>query len=117
MTKNMTGPHFELVSQLGLVGLHAGAKSIETVDFNMLSTSARAEISSTFVGAGCGIQLAEGSVSIFSLSLGLGLSTGGGIKDDSLTFKVLGTGLTVGRKLALSVHDVEFGVDFGKLFV
>lgn len=72
--------------------------------------------SQTFLGAGVGIHLAEGSVSIFDLKLGVGVSTGGGIKDDSLELKVLGCGLTVGRKLAISVFDTSFGIDFGKLF-
>lgn len=68
------------------------------------------------MGAGAGIHLAEGSVSIFDLKLGLGVSTGAGIKDDSVELKVLGCGVTVGRKLAISVFDTGFGIDFGKLF-
>ena len=78
--------------------------------------------------------MAGGSVSIFDLELGAGISTGYfeiklilillnwfiqgfGIKDDSLELKVLGTGITVGRKLAISVADTSFGIDFGRLFM
>ena len=44
-----------------------------------------------------------------------GVSTGGGIKDNSLKVKVEGLGVQVGR-MGVSVYDNEFSINFGKLF-
>lgn len=45
---------------------------------------------------------------------GLGISTGAGIKDDSVALKVLGCGITLGRKISMSFLDSEVGLDLGK---
>ena len=50
------------------------------------------------------------------VNIGLGVSTGGGVKDDSFSIKALGTGFTIGRKLGLSFLDNEIALDLGKLF-
>ena len=44
----------------------------------------------------------------------LGLSTGGGIKDDSISIKVLGTGISLGRNMSVSVLDSEVNADLKK---
>ena len=49
--------------------------------------------------------------------VGAGVSTGAGIKDDSLNLKLAGCGVKVGRKVGVSVFDNEIGVDFGKCVV
>ena len=41
----------------------------------------------------------------------------GGIKDDSISMKVAGCGVQVGRKIGVSVLDNEVGVDLGKCTV
>jgi len=48
-------------------------------------------------------------------TLGVGVTTGAGIRDDSASIKVLGCGVTVGRKMSLSIFDSEIGVDLGKV--
>ena len=48
-------------------------------------------------------------------TLGLGVSTGAGLKDDSASVKLLGCGLTIGRKVGVSFFDSEIGVDLGKV--
>ena len=83
---------------------------------DVLSAEAHYEVSQAFMGAGASICLVGGQVSIFNFKLGAGVSTGAGIKDDSVSVKVLGCGVTVGRKVGISVFGSEFGVDFGKLF-
>jgi hypothetical protein len=42
--------------------------------------------------AEAGVHLAKAQVSAFDLNLGVNASTGGGIKDDSVELKLLGTG-------------------------
>jgi hypothetical protein len=44
-------------------------------------------------------------------SLGVGFSSGLGIKDDAACFKLLGCGLTLGGRLGVSFFDMEVGVD------
>ena len=116
VTKNLLGPHFALVAKAGLINIHSNKTGIEAVDFDILNASAQAEISSTFIGAGANLELAGGSVSIFDLKLAAGVDTGIGIKDDSLTVEVLGTGLSVGRRLGVSVLGSEFAIDLVRVF-
>ena len=44
VTKNMTGPHYEIVGQACLANIHSGKTNIETVDFNVLTADAKTEI-------------------------------------------------------------------------
>jgi len=116
VTKNALCPHFSLVAKANLINIHSGKSPLEAVDFDILSADAKAEISDTFVGAGAELKLVGGSVSIFDLKLALGVDTGIGIKDDSIQVHALGTGFTIGRKVAVSAFGSEFGIDFGRLF-
>lgn len=116
VTKNLSGPHFALVAQAGLINIHSNKTGIEAVDFNILNASAQAEVSSTFIGAGASLELVGGSASIFELKLAIGVDTGIGIKDDSLSVEVLGTGLSIGRKVGVTVLGSEFAIDFGRVF-
>lgn len=69
-------------------------------------------------GAGAGVcisaNLINAQASVFDLTLGIGLSTGVGIKDDSLHFTFLGSGFKLGRKVGVSAFDNYFGIDFGR---
>ena len=42
------------------------------------------------------------------------VTTGGGIKDDSASLKLLGTGISIGRRTSISFFGSEIGLDFGK---
>jgi len=116
VTKNMACPHFAVVAKAQLINIHSGGSALEAVDFGILTAEAQYEVSSMFVGAGAELKLVGGSVSIFDLKLALGVGTQFGIKDDSLNLEVLGTGVTVGRKMGISVLGSEFAIDFGRLF-
>ena len=126
VTKNLLGPCFSKVGEAGLMNIHTQPhvkKPIEKVDFQVGAVHAGTEASSmrngsivTYFGAEAKATLAGGRASIFDLHLGAGVSTGAGIKDDSVKVKVAGCGVKVGRKVAISVFDNEFGVDFGRLF-
>ena len=56
-------------------------------------------------------------MSVFDFNLGAGVSTGAGIKDDSLDLKLAGCGVKVGRKVGISAFDNEIAVDFGRCSV
>jgi len=54
--------------------------------------------------------------SVFDLTIGVAADTKIGIKDDSATIGVAGTGITIGRKFGISVGGTGFGIDFGRFF-
>lgn len=94
---------------------HVGEKGgIETVSLDVLQTKAKAWASQAGLGIGLSANLVNASASVFDLTLGVGVDTGVGIKDDSFTAEVLGCGITLGRKVGISVLGSSFGVDFGR---
>ena len=119
VTKNMTGPTFALKAMTGVFRVKTGpgaTKAMEQVDTQFFGASAGTSVSATHAEANARATLSGGSVSVFDYHLGAGVSTGGGIKDDSVSLKVAGTGFQVGRKLGVSVFGNELSIDFGKLF-
>lgn len=112
VTRTLTGPDFKVVASEAVMRVSSGdPNGIDAVDVSILEGHADAEMSLLYGGAGVGFNLAGGSVSIFDFNLGAGLSTGGGIKDESIQLKVAGTGISVGRKMSISVLDNSFGID------
>ena len=116
LTKNYLGPKYEYLVGAGLMKINSGETALETVDFSVFGATASVHHSSTSAGYDAKLVLAGGSVSIFDLTLGLGVSSEAGIVDDSVTLRLAGTGVQVGRKLGICVFDNCFGVDFGRLF-
>ena len=51
-----------------------------------------------------------------SYRVGLGVTTGGGVKDDSVSLKALGTGIIFGRRIGVSFLDNEVNLDLFKAF-
>ncbi|KAF9137262.1 hypothetical protein BGX30_010404 [Mortierella sp. GBA39] len=90
-------------------------KKIEQVNFDVLRADASATVG-TYVGVDANVSLVKAQASIFDAQIGLGVDTGVGIKDDSVQLEVAGCGVTLGRKVAVSVFGTSFGVDFGRLF-
>ncbi len=120
LTKNLTGPAFKVTAGVGAFRVRTGpgAKTaMEQVDAHFFSADAGYSYSSFHIEGNAGLTLADCHASIFDLHLGLGVSTGAGIKDDSLSVKVAGVGFQVGRKIGISVLDNSFGVDLGKCTV
>ena len=109
VTKNYLGPKYEYLVGAGLMKINSGETTLETVDLSV-------HHSSTSAGYDAKLVLAGGSVSIFDLTLGLGVSSEAGIVDDSVTLRLAGTGVQVGRLVGNCVFDNCFGVDFGRLF-
>ena len=58
----------------------------------------------------------SGKASIVDFTLGVGVSTGIGVRDQSFEARAAGTGITLGRKVQLHVLGSTIGVDFGRLF-
>lgn len=117
VTKNFLGPSFAIIAAASII--HSGttgSNDLSSVDFSLFTPQAKAEISSSYVGAGASLNLIDGQVSVFNITLGLGVDTGIGIKDDSVTFEVLGTGFQVGRVVSVSAVGSSFGIDFGRVF-
>ena len=119
ITKNFIGPTFAYSAEAGLVGVQTNpseTRPIAQVDVGVGKAKAGTSASNTHAEANAGVSLIGGSVSAFDFNLGVGVSTGGGIKDDSVQLKLLGAGFKIGRKVGISVFDNEISLDFGKLF-
>ena len=56
----------------------------------------------------------ERSAESINYRAGIGVTSGGGIKDDSVSFKALGMGFSFGRRMGLSFLDSEVDVDLLK---
>jgi len=116
ITKNLIGPKIQYLVGAGLMKIHSGEEALETVDFNVFGAEASIHASNTGAGYTATVFLYEGSISIFDFQVALGVSSEIGIVDDSVAIKVLGTGVSIGRKPSICVFDVCFGIDLGKLF-
>ncbi|KAG9063304.1 hypothetical protein KI688_004186 [Linnemannia hyalina] len=90
-------------------------KKIQQVRLDVLGADASATVG-TYLGVDANVSLMKAQASIFDAQIGLGVDTGVGIKDDSVQMEVGGCGVTLGRKVAVSVFGTSFGVDFGRLF-
>ena len=68
---------FSYLNKLGLFHINSlkDTKPIEQIDFTTFGAEANAKLRCTFIGADAKLFLAEGSVSIFDLQLGLGVSS------------------------------------------
>jgi hypothetical protein len=91
--------------------------------FRLLDTSLVADpiVEEVSGGGGLSSGATEGgdhtdhSMSAFEVKLGLGINTGAGIKDNSVSFKALGCGLQIGQRFGISVFDNEVAVDLKRL--
>ncbi len=116
VTKTPLGPSYKVTDSVAVMRVSSGeTDAIDAVDVAILEGHADAELQPLYAGAGVGVKLAGGSVSIFDFNLGAGLSTGIGIKDESINLKLAGTGVRVGKKVSISVFDNSFGIDFGRV--
>ena len=131
VTKNYTGPSFSVKAVAGVLRVKTGGRR-KGSPFNQLNAlyfggsgcteeylcaSAGASASPLHYEANAKATLVQGETDdgVVSYHVGAGVSTGAGIKDDSLTAKFEGCGIQVGRKLGVSVFDNEVSVDLGKL--
>ncbi|KAF9987714.1 hypothetical protein BGZ65_002228 [Modicella reniformis] len=90
-------------------------RQIEQVNLDLLSADASATVG-TYMGVDANVTLMKTQASIFDAQIGLGVDTGFGIKDDSVEVELAGCGITLGRKVGISVFGTNFSVDFGQLF-
>ncbi len=116
VTKNFLGPSFAVIAKASMMDVQQGKNNISGVDVSIFTTEAKAELSTFYAGAGIELDLIDAHASLFDLTLGLGLETGAGIKDDSLSLHIAGCGIEIGRKISIGVFGTSFGIDFGRLF-
>ena len=114
VTRNLAfGPRIEYIEEkgddeipvLGAVGVFSRATSHSTYHKEI---GARLSV----LGDG-GDQSVDRPV---SYRVGLGVTTGGGVKDDSVSLKALGTGIIFGRRIGVSFLDNEVNLDLFKAF-
>ena len=113
VTKNLLGPSFEVFSKAGVFNVSLNDE-LTPINFDIGTAKAGTVTSNTYAGADAKLKLAGGSAGPVDLNLGVGVSSGVGIKDDSVNVKVAGCGVTVGRKIGVSVFDNSISFDLGK---
>ena len=89
---------------------------LETAEIDVGEVKAGAWASAAGAGVDLSVNLVDMKASAFDCKLGLSASTGVGVKDDSIKVEALGTGITLGRKVGISVLGNSFGIDFGRFF-
>ena len=99
VAKNLTGPQIEFPTQA--LEEHASSAAAHR-RLSMITSNTHAE-------AVASLSLMSSSKSGIDLNVGAGVSTGGGIKDDSVSVKLLGCGVVVGRKIGISLFDNSIG--------
>ncbi|KAJ7023195.1 hypothetical protein C8F04DRAFT_1306148 [Mycena alexandri] len=87
----------------------------EKVDFNVIEAKVSAQWG-TWIGIDAALNLVSGQVSVFNATLGLGLASGAGIRDEAVEVKLLGCGITVGKRVGISVAGSSVEINFGRFF-
>mmetsp|Transcript_76107 Transcript_76107/g.183924 ORF Transcript_76107/g.183924 Transcript_76107/m.183924 type:complete len:262 (-) Transcript_76107:12-797(-) len=105
VAKNLTGPQIEFPTQAPEE--HASSAAAHR-RLSMIT-------SNTYAEAVASLSFMSSSKSGIDLNVGAGVSTGGGIKDDSVSVKLLGCGVVVGRKIGISLFDNSIVFDLGKI--
>ena len=93
-------------------------KPYAAVDVGIGQAEAHAKFSPAGFDVGAGVSLGRWGLRLclrFDFNIGAGVGTAAGINDDSVEVKVLGTGVTIGRKVGFSVLGSSFGIDLGKI--
>eukprot|EP00312_Isochrysidales_sp_CCMP1244_P004096 CAMPEP_0196689168 /NCGR_PEP_ID=MMETSP1090-20130531/17706_1 /TAXON_ID=37098 /ORGANISM="Isochrysis sp, Strain CCMP1244" /LENGTH=192 /DNA_ID=CAMNT_0042028145 /DNA_START=58 /DNA_END=633 /DNA_ORIENTATION=+ len=118
VTKNLSGPSIVLNGEAGLVKARTDpnktTKPYAAVDVGIGQAEAHAKFSPAGFDVGAGVSLAGGSVSVFDFNIGAGVGIAAGINDDSVEVKVLGTGVTIGRKVGFSVSAARLELILGR---
>jgi hypothetical protein len=86
------------------------------VDFSILQATASAQLGTVYIGADAAVNLVGGQVSVFDANLGFGVGTGIGIRDEAIEVKVVGCGITVGKRIGISVFGNKIEINFGRFF-
>ncbi|KAI1267790.1 hypothetical protein F5Y18DRAFT_271099 [Xylariaceae sp. FL1019] len=89
---------------------------ITQVSADVLTAGVNGSLGLFYAGFEANACLFKAEASIFDLTLGLGVDSGAGIKDDSYSIEALGCGISIGRKVSISYYGSSFGIDFGRLF-
>ncbi len=118
ITKNHSGPAlgYLLNSSVLKSSLPATDQNTVEVQGSAIGGAAAINFSQTHLQADAVAWLSTGQAGPVNFTIGFGLTTGAGIKDDSLTFKAAGCGFQFGRRVGLSFFGNELTFDFTRLY-
>lgn len=71
----------------------------------------------TYAGVEAGVHVMKAQLGPVDMDVGVGVDTGVGVKDHSLSAKVLGVGFSIGKETSVSVFGSKIGVNFGRCVV
>ncbi|KAJ7476572.1 hypothetical protein FB451DRAFT_1033085, partial [Mycena latifolia] len=92
-----------------------GAK-VQQIDFDILQAKVAAQLGTTYIGYEASVNLVGGKVSAFDATLGFGIGSGIGIRDEAIEIEALGCGFTVGKRIGISVFGNSIEINFGRFF-
>ena len=101
VSKNSSGSRFEFFAAARFFDLAPDESGFAP------QTTAGLSAHEGLLEAQAGVQLAEGAAGAVDFKAGLGITTGAGIKDDSISVKVLGIGMIFGRKCGIVSRAVR----------
>lgn len=87
---------------------------MKTVEVSVLQVEAEAWGGTTGAGVGLSANLIDVNAACFDITIGIGVETGAGVHEGSVTFKFMGCGITLGRKLGISIFGCTFAIDFSR---
>ncbi|KAJ7092355.1 hypothetical protein B0H15DRAFT_947916 [Mycena belliarum] len=87
----------------------------EQVDFDIIQAKVSGQFG-TYVGFNAALNLVSGQVGPFDATLGVGVATGVGVRDEAVELKLLGCGFTVGKRIGISVAGTSVEINFGRFF-
>jgi len=90
--------------------------NVSKVDFSILQATASAQLGTAYIGADAAVNLVGGQVSVFDANLGFGVGSGIGIRDEAIEVKLVGCGITVGKRIGISVFGNKIEINFGRFF-
>ena len=88
----------------------------QEVKYDALTAEAHWVKAPYYWGGGAGAYLIQAEASIFDLTLGIGVETGIGVKDETFEVELAGCGIMIGRRVGISVFGNEFSINLGRLF-
>ena len=112
VTKNISGPAISVGATAEVFKVDVG----HGINASCMGAKAQASVGDFHAVAEAGVHLVDVQMGPFHLKGGLGVDTGGGFKDDSVTAEVLGCGVTLGRKVGLSFLGSGVEFDFASFF-
>ncbi|KAJ7742285.1 hypothetical protein B0H16DRAFT_1464148 [Mycena metata] len=87
----------------------------EQVDTDIIQAKVSGQFG-TYIGVNAALNLVSGQAGPFDVTLGVGVATGLGVRDEAIEVMALGCGFTIGKRVGISVAGTSAEINFGRFF-